>query len=115
MAPVPSCCSAPAPYITWDRTACTSPWPATWRGSAIRCCAWTSPAIGDSEPRAGEPENAVYSRTALQDVRDGLDFLRREYGARDVRALGLCSGAYHVFKGAVARLPIDAAVNRSIP
>ncbi len=66
--------------------------------------------IGDSEPRAGEPENAVYSRTALQDVRDGLDFLRREYGARDVRALGLCSGAYHVFKGAVARLPIDAAV-----
>jgi alpha/beta superfamily hydrolase len=66
--------------------------------------------IGDSEPRAGEPENTVYPRTALQDVRDGLDFLRREYDARDVRALGLCSGAYHAFKGAAAHLPLDAAV-----
>lgn len=66
--------------------------------------------IGDSEPRAGEPENAVYSHTALPDARDALDFLRREYGARDVRAVGLCSGAYHAFKGAVARLPLDAAV-----
>jgi predicted alpha/beta hydrolase len=66
--------------------------------------------IGDSEPRAGEPENAVYSHTALPDARAGLDFLRREYGARDVRAVGLCSGAYHAFKGAVARLPLDAAV-----
>ena len=55
--------------------------------------------IGDSEPRAGEPENAVYSHTALQDVRDGLDILRRELGARDVRALGLCSGAYHALQG----------------
>jgi alpha/beta superfamily hydrolase len=66
--------------------------------------------IGDSEPRAGEPDNTVYSRTALPDAREGLDFLRREYGARDVRAVGLCSGAYHAFKGAVARLPLDAAV-----
>jgi alpha/beta superfamily hydrolase len=66
--------------------------------------------IGDSEPRAGEPENAVYSHTALPDARDGLEFLRREHGARDVRALGLCSGAYHAFKAAVAGLPLDDAV-----
>lgn len=66
--------------------------------------------IGDSEPGAGQPENAVYSPTALQDVRSGLDFLRREYGARNVRALGLCSGAYHAFKSAAALLPLDAAV-----
>ncbi len=66
--------------------------------------------IGDSEPRAGESENVVYSRTALQDVRDGLDFMRREFRAPDVRALGLCSGAYHAFKGAAAHLPLNAAV-----
>jgi alpha/beta superfamily hydrolase len=66
--------------------------------------------IGDSEPRPGEPENAVYSSAALADARAGVDFLRREYAARDVRAVGLCSGAYHAFKGAVAHLPLDAAV-----
>jgi predicted ATP-grasp superfamily ATP-dependent carboligase/dienelactone hydrolase len=66
--------------------------------------------IGDSAPRAGEPENVVHPRAALQDVRNGIDFLRRDCGARDVRALGVCSGAYHAFKGAVARLPLDAAV-----
>ncbi|HTD12083.1 MAG TPA: alpha/beta hydrolase [Steroidobacteraceae bacterium] len=66
--------------------------------------------LGDSAPRAGEPDNVVHPHAALQDVRNGIDFLRRERGARDVRALGLCSGAYHAFKGAVARLPLDAAV-----
>jgi predicted ATP-grasp superfamily ATP-dependent carboligase/dienelactone hydrolase len=66
--------------------------------------------IGDSAPRAGEPENVVHPHAALQDVRNGIDFLRRDRGARDVRAVGLCSGAYHAFKGAVARLPLDAAV-----
>ncbi len=66
--------------------------------------------IGDSPPRPGEPENLVYSHTALEDLREGIDFLRRERGASDVRALGLCSGAYYAFKGAVARLPLDGAV-----
>jgi predicted ATP-grasp superfamily ATP-dependent carboligase/dienelactone hydrolase len=66
--------------------------------------------IGDSPPRPGEAENLVYSHTALQDVRDGIDFLRRERGASDVRVVGLCSGAYYAFKGAVARLPLDGAV-----
>jgi predicted alpha/beta hydrolase len=66
--------------------------------------------IGDSDPRAGEPENVVYSHTALQDVRNGVDFLRRDRGARHVRVLGLCSGAYYAFKAAVARLPLDDAL-----
>jgi alpha/beta superfamily hydrolase len=66
--------------------------------------------IGDSDPWAGEPENVVYSHAALQDVRHGVDFLRRDHGARDVRVVGLCSGAYYAFKAAVARLPLDDAV-----
>ncbi|HEY8053057.1 MAG TPA: alpha/beta fold hydrolase [Steroidobacteraceae bacterium] len=66
--------------------------------------------IGDSDPRAGEPENVVYSLSALQDVRTGIDFLRQDRGAHEVRVVGLCSGAYYAFKGAVARLPLEAAV-----
>src|SRR4029077_1000321 len=44
------------------------------------------------------------------DLREGIDFLRRERGAGDVRVAGLCSGAYYAFKGAVGRLPLDGAV-----
>src|SRR5580658_5338832 len=66
--------------------------------------------IRGSGPWAGEPENVIYSHTAFQDVRHGVDFLRRDRGARHVRVLGLCSGAYYAFKAAVARLPLDAAV-----
>lgn len=62
--------------------------------------------IGDSPPRMGQPENVVYSRYALEDVTEAIEYLRREWGAGEVRALGLCSGAYHAFKAAVARFPL---------
>jgi predicted alpha/beta hydrolase len=69
-----------------------------------------SPGIGDSDPRPGEAENVVYAPAALRDLQSALEYLRRQRGARDVRVVGLCSGAYHAFKGAVARLPLDAAL-----
>jgi predicted alpha/beta hydrolase len=63
--------------------------------------------IGDSPPRSGQPENVVYSRYALEDVTEAIQYLRREWGAGEVRALGLCSGAYHAFKAAAARFPLS--------
>jgi alpha/beta superfamily hydrolase len=66
--------------------------------------------IGDSPPRAGHQENVVYSRTALRDVGDALEYLRRDYGATEITAVGLCSGAYHAFKAGVARLPLTGVV-----
>jgi alpha/beta superfamily hydrolase len=66
--------------------------------------------IGDSAPRVGQPENVVYSRCALEDVTEAIDYLHREWGAGEVRALGLCSGAYHAFKAAVARFPLRGVV-----
>jgi len=66
--------------------------------------------IGDSDPRPGEAENVVYAPDALRDLRGALEFLQRQRGARAVRAVGLCSGAYHAFKGAVQGLPLAAVV-----
>jgi pimeloyl-ACP methyl ester carboxylesterase len=66
--------------------------------------------IGDSPPRRDAPENVVYSKHALEDVRAALDYLQREVGVTDVHAVGLCSGAYNAFKAAVAKLPLEGAI-----
>jgi predicted alpha/beta hydrolase len=66
--------------------------------------------IGDSDPRPGEKENVVYPSEAPRDLAVALDYLRRQYGAHDVRIVGLCSGAYYAFKGAVAQLPLEGAL-----
>lgn len=66
--------------------------------------------IGDSPPRPGEPDNVVYSRHALEDVRAAITYLRSTWNIDEVSAIGLCSGAYHSFKAAVAHLPLAAAI-----
>lgn len=66
--------------------------------------------IGDSPVHKGETDNIVYSKFALDDLGKSIDYLRREWGVRDVRAVGLCSGAYHAFKASVAQLPLTHAV-----
>ena len=65
--------------------------------------------IGDSLPRPGADENVVYSDQAIRDIGIAVDWVRRQ-GAREVAVVGLCSGAYHAFKAAVAGQPIDAVV-----
>jgi pimeloyl-ACP methyl ester carboxylesterase len=66
--------------------------------------------IGDSRPRAGEPENVVYTEHAITDVAAALSFLRRQPGVVEVHALGLCSGGYNAFKAAVAGVALDGVV-----
>ena len=63
--------------------------------------------IGDSLTHDGAPENEVYTPHAVSDLTTALEFLRREYAPARIEAMGLCSGAYHAFKGSVAGLPID--------
>jgi hypothetical protein len=43
----------------------------------------------------------------LDDIRDAIEFLRSNYGVRDVTLAGLCSGAYHALRAAVAGLPVN--------
>ncbi|HEY2518216.1 MAG TPA: hypothetical protein VGI39_45420, partial [Polyangiaceae bacterium] len=66
--------------------------------------------IGDSRPRPGEPENAVYTSRALEDIEAAAAYLRREQGASDVRSVGLCAGAYNGIKAAAAGVRLEGVV-----
>jgi len=56
--------------------------------------------LGESRTRPNQAENVVYSDHAMDDIRAAVAFCRRR-GAREVHAVGLCSGAYHAIKGAI--------------
>jgi dienelactone hydrolase len=62
--------------------------------------------IGDSPAREGEPENIVYGPYGVADVGILVEWLRTR-GARDITVGGMCSGAYHAFRGALAWQTID--------
>jgi alpha-beta hydrolase superfamily lysophospholipase len=66
--------------------------------------------IGDSPTRAGAVENTVYSPHAVEDVTEAVNFLRQQWHLQDVRASGLCSGAYHSLKTAAAGAPVKGVV-----
>ena len=66
--------------------------------------------IGDSPPYPGQPEIDVYSPYALQDVASAIEYLKRYWRAREVASTGVCSGAYHSFKAAVARQPLAQVI-----
>lgn len=66
--------------------------------------------LGDSDARGDSREGEVYSASAVGEVRALARWLRQEYGAVDCRGVGLCSGAYHAFKAAVAGDELDGVV-----
>ncbi|HVS77819.1 MAG TPA: alpha/beta hydrolase [Steroidobacteraceae bacterium] len=62
--------------------------------------------LGESPARAGCADNNVFPPEALEDMRAAIDFMSRRYGAREITLSGLCSGAYHSLRAAVAGLPL---------
>jgi alpha-beta hydrolase superfamily lysophospholipase len=63
--------------------------------------------IGDSATRPGRPDDEVFPPAALDDIRDALQFVRTGYGSQDVTLAGMCSGAYHTLRAAVAGLSVN--------
>jgi alpha-beta hydrolase superfamily lysophospholipase len=66
--------------------------------------------IGDSPPYPGQTEIDVYSPYALKDVASAIDYLRRNWHVGAITSTGICSGAYHSFKAAVARYPLAQVI-----
>jgi dienelactone hydrolase len=66
--------------------------------------------LGDSVTRPGQPDNVVYGQQAATDVSTAVHHLRAEPDVSGVVVVGLCSGAYHGFKAAVAGDPVAAVV-----
>lgn len=63
--------------------------------------------LGDSGKRPNQPDNEVFSPAALNDVRAAIEFMRDRYEIDDITLGGLCSGAYHSLRAAVAALPVN--------
>lgn len=66
--------------------------------------------VGDSGVRDGEQINSPYSSSAATDVLEAVEFARRRYPRARTHLFGLCSGAYHGLKGAVAGAPLTSVV-----
>ena len=62
--------------------------------------------LGDSSVRPGLPKNDIFPLAAVADMRAAIEFMQTSYAANDVSLVGLCSGAYHALRGAVAGLPV---------
>ncbi len=65
--------------------------------------------IADSATPSAEIENTVYSGNAIAEVAMAVAWAQR-VGARFVSVAGLCSGAYHALRAALAGQPIDRIV-----
>lgn len=63
--------------------------------------------LGDSATRPDRPGNEVFPPAAVDDIRAAVEWVRARYGVRDVALGGVCSGAYHVLRAAVAAVPAN--------
>lgn len=66
--------------------------------------------LGDSATRPGENYNEVYPANALEDVSAAINFLRANFAVEHVTLAGLCSGAYHALRSAVAGLHVNTVM-----
>jgi alpha-beta hydrolase superfamily lysophospholipase len=63
--------------------------------------------VGDSFTAPGAIDDDVFPETAIIDIRAAVDFLRQNYHVADITLAGLCSGAYHALRAAVAGVPVN--------
>lgn len=66
--------------------------------------------IGESAPRAGRASNVPYSADGIDDFELGVAEARRCTGAREVIAIGLCSGAYVAFHAGLRGATLTAQI-----
>jgi alpha-beta hydrolase superfamily lysophospholipase len=66
--------------------------------------------LGDSPIFPGQPENEVYPANAIDDIRAAVDLMRTRYGITSIALGGLCSGAYHALRAAVAKVQVTRII-----
>lgn len=66
--------------------------------------------LGDSQTRAGRPDNEVFPPGAQDDIRAAVEWIRSQYGELDVTLGGFCSGAFHVLRAAIGSIQVKGAI-----
>ena len=63
--------------------------------------------IGDSTTGPTCSDDDLHPAEALDDIRAAVEYLRNRYRIQDLTLAGVCSGAYHALRAAVAGLPVQ--------
>jgi hypothetical protein len=84
-------------------------WARHWAAQGLTVLRLDLSGLGESDVRPGNAAQQVYPDTAMDDLRAAAACMQGELGVAEVHAIGLCSGAYHVFKAAVAGVPLASA------
>jgi pimeloyl-ACP methyl ester carboxylesterase len=63
--------------------------------------------LGESDARAGQRYDEAFPEGAIEDIAAAVRYLRSSCGSTEVTLMGLCSGAYHCLRAAIASLPIN--------
>jgi len=79
----------------------------SWAASGYFVLRMDLAGLGDSGTRPGRQANNVFPPDAVEDIRVAIEFLVTRYGIRHLTLAGLCSGAYHALRAAVAALPVN--------
>jgi alpha-beta hydrolase superfamily lysophospholipase len=66
--------------------------------------------IGDSATRTSRPDDETFPPAAIEDIRAAIEFIQTRYGPIHITLGGLCSGAYHALRAAVAGVPVNCIV-----
>lgn len=80
-----------------------------WTQEGYRVLRFDFSGVGDSQSRTSQGINTSYSQTVSEELEAAIRFLQQR-GASEIRLVGLCSGAYHAFRGVVAGLPVHSAI-----
>ena len=62
--------------------------------------------IGDSATRPACSDDDLHPAAAVDDIRAAGEYLRNRYHIQDLTLAGVCSGAYHALRAAIAGLPV---------
>jgi pimeloyl-ACP methyl ester carboxylesterase len=63
--------------------------------------------LGDSATGPGCRNDEVFPEAAMDEIRAAIEYLRVHYGVENITVGGVCSGAYHALRAAVAELPVN--------
>jgi len=78
-----------------------------WAGRGYVVLRMDLAGLGDSGTRPGRPNDEIFPPAAMEDVRAAIELMRTRYGVNDITLAGVCSGAYHALRAAVAALPVS--------
>lgn len=85
-------------------------WARRWAEAGIAVLRLDLPGLGDSAVQPGETEGEVYAIETGRAVGASVAMLRARFGAVDCQLTGICSGAYHAYRAALAGADVQSLV-----